>query len=53
MFEAMAEENIGDCADGIIFDCFGDDREMINGFGNLAVGRGRGKNAFERADDER
>jgi hypothetical protein len=51
MFEAMADDTIGDCADGIIFDCFGDDRKMVNGFGNFAAVGGNGKKAFEGAND--
>jgi hypothetical protein len=50
MFEAMAEEKIGDCADEIIVDCFRDDRKMVNGFRNLAEVVGRVNMAFERAD---
>jgi hypothetical protein len=50
MFEAMAEEKIGDCADRIIFDRFGDGRKRANGFCNLAEVVGRVNKAFERAD---
>jgi hypothetical protein len=53
MFEAMAEEKIGDCADGKIFDSFGDDRKMVNGFSNLAAVVGLINKAVERADDAR
>jgi hypothetical protein len=47
----MAEEKIGNCADWIIFDCFGDERKFVNGFGNLVAARGFGKKVFEGADD--